>query len=107
VNCHCFGRITAIWLLWRKKYPCVGLAGSAAAAIIDKFLFLQNMASFKQWNPVHGIATGIAGDCKVPAPDLFCALVLRATIRSVLAISAPGPQKNDGWFISSGALADG
>jgi len=47
-------------------------------------LFWQNMASIKQWNPVHGIATGVAGDYKVPAPDLFCALVLRAAIRSVL-----------------------
>ena len=102
-----FGRITAICLPWRNQYPRIGILGSICAGVIAALLFWQNISSIKQWNPIHGVDTGIAAGYRVPAPEFFAPWYRGLRLDQHWAMFAPWPQKNDGWFITPGILADG
>ena len=100
-------RTSARWLPWRDQYPRAGKFGSITAATIALLVLWHNFSTIEQWNPVHGLDTGVEANYRIPSPDFFMPFYLSLRLDQRWGMFAPYPQKENGWFISPGLLADG
>ena len=101
-----FGRVTALALPWRERYPRHGWVLQGVAALFAGGILWWNISTIPQWDYIHGVHTGLPSS-RVSYPETL------RTVKNVLRLDqkwnmfAPYPDRSDDWYFIPGITVGG